>query len=58
MVDVIEGDNIYIEYTQAKIVRGNTIVIGPGCNIELVEYKNNYTKDKESTVIENRKVEN
>jgi cytoskeletal protein CcmA (bactofilin family) len=37
--DIIEGDDIYLEYTTAKIVRGNNITIGRGCVIDTVEYK-------------------
>ena len=37
--DIIEGDDIFLEYTTAKIVRGNNITIGRGCIIETVEYK-------------------
>lgn len=37
--DLIEGDDIYLEYTTAKIVRGNNIKIGKGCVIDTVEYK-------------------
>lgn len=40
--ELIEGDQIYLEYTTAKIVRGNNIEIGPGCNIELVEYRTSF----------------
>jgi cytoskeletal protein CcmA (bactofilin family) len=36
----IEGDDIYIENTVAKVVRGNNVTIGPECEIDLVEYKN------------------
>ncbi|KNF08308.1 hypothetical protein CLPU_8c00730 [Gottschalkia purinilytica] len=47
IAETIEGDNIYLEKTTAKIVRGNNIVIGKGCNIELVEYRDslNITDD-------------
>lgn len=38
-VQVIEGDSIYLEYTHAKVVRGNHVHIGPGCQIERVEYR-------------------
>ncbi|MEA1871093.1 MAG: polymer-forming cytoskeletal protein, partial [Candidatus Bipolaricaulota bacterium] len=34
----IEGDEILLENTTADIVRGKTVEIGPGCNIETVEY--------------------
>jgi cytoskeletal protein CcmA (bactofilin family) len=40
--DVIEGDNIYLEHTTANIVRGHDIELGPGCHIELVEYRSTY----------------
>lgn len=41
-VDVIEGDEIELENTKAKIVRGNRVRIGPGCEINRVEYKQFY----------------
>lgn len=37
--DTIEGDNIYLEHTTAKVVRGNKIIIGDNCNIDKIEYK-------------------
>jgi cytoskeletal protein CcmA (bactofilin family) len=37
--ELIEGDDLYLEFTTAKVVRGNNITIGKGCNIETVEYK-------------------
>ncbi len=40
--DSIEGDDIYLEDTKAKVVRGNNVNIGPGCEIDLVEYKNEF----------------
>jgi cytoskeletal protein CcmA (bactofilin family) len=48
--DVIEGDKIYLEYTQAKVVRGNTIEIGPGCSIESIEYKETLEIDENAKV--------
>lgn len=39
VVDVIEGDNISLENTKAQVVRGNHIIIGQNCEIDLVEYK-------------------
>ena len=38
-VGTIEGNEITLENTVAKIVRGNNISLGSGCNIGLVEYK-------------------
>ncbi|WNR43536.1 hypothetical protein [Paenibacillus roseipurpureus] len=53
---VIEGDDIYLEYTRAKVVRGNQVVIGPGCEIDLVEYKVLLEKKKNAVVRESRKL--
>lgn len=39
VAEIIEGDDIYLETTMAKIVRGNNVTLGPGCDIGLVEYK-------------------
>lgn len=49
--ELIEGDDIYLEYTVAKVVRGNNITIGKGCIIDTVEYKN------ELKLLEDGKVE-
>jgi cytoskeletal protein CcmA (bactofilin family) len=50
VADLIEGDDIYLENTHAKVVRGNNITLGPGCEIGIVEYKNNFKQDKEAEV--------
>ncbi|WDH82218.1 polymer-forming cytoskeletal protein [Paenibacillus urinalis] len=47
---VIEGDDIYLEQTYAQTVRGNRVVIGPGCQIGLVEYKETYHQDEDTVV--------
>ena len=49
---LIEGDNIVLEYTDADIVRGKNVVIGRGCNINKVEYTNEY-KLKDDGKVEN-----
>ncbi|TVY08989.1 polymer-forming cytoskeletal protein [Paenibacillus cremeus] len=54
--DTIEGDDIYLENTRAKVVRGSNITIGPGCEIELVEYKDHFHRDENAKVIESRPV--
>lgn len=41
-VDTIEGDEIQLEYTKARIVRGNRVTIGAGCIIDKVEYHEEY----------------
>ncbi|SHE47733.1 Polymer-forming protein [Seinonella peptonophila] len=51
-VDVIEGEEIYLECTKAKIVRGNRITIGRNCQIESVEYKDSLE------ILENAHVDN
>lgn len=49
-VDVIEGDEITLENTTARIVRGNNVSIGAGCDIGTVEYKGNYVRSAEAHV--------
>lgn len=56
IAECIEGDDINLEYTKAKTVRGNNINLGPGCEIELVEYKDNFTPASESRIKEQRKI--
>lgn len=46
----IEGDHIDLEYTQADIIRGNTVIIGPGCSIGLVEYRSELTVHPSSRI--------
>ncbi|MCL6444191.1 MAG: bactofilin [Alicyclobacillus sp.] len=38
-VQTIEGDEIYLESTKAKTVRGNQVTLGPGTEVDVVEYK-------------------
>lgn len=40
--ELIEGDNIVLEFTDADMVRGKNVTIGKGCNIKKVEYTNDY----------------
>lgn len=53
-VDIIEGDEIYLENTRAKVVRGNNVEIGPGCEIDLVEYKGQFRRDNSAQIKEHR----
>lgn len=50
IAETIEGDQIKLEYTKAQVVRGNNITIGPGCEIERVEYKSHLNIDERSKV--------
>lgn len=54
--DVIEGDEITLEATRARIVRGNRVNVGPDCEIGLIEYKTELHKDRNSTVNEERRL--
>lgn len=36
--DLVEGDQVYLEWTKANTVRGKKVIIGEGCEIERVEY--------------------
>jgi cytoskeletal protein CcmA (bactofilin family) len=48
--DVIEGDEISLENTTAKIVRGNNVIIGNGCDIGTVEYKGQFVKMSDAKI--------
>jgi cytoskeletal protein CcmA (bactofilin family) len=54
--DSIEGDEINLENTTARVVRGNNVTIGRGCDIGLVEYKGIYQKNGDAKVAEERKL--
>jgi cytoskeletal protein CcmA (bactofilin family) len=54
--DVIEGNDITLENTIAKVVRGENVTIGSGCDIGLVEYKGHYRKEHGAKVAEEKKV--
>ncbi|MBU3128502.1 polymer-forming cytoskeletal protein [Clostridium tagluense] len=53
---LIEGDEIYLQNTNAKIVRGNHITIGEGCNIGLVEYSGEIMISSDSIVGEQKHI--
>jgi cytoskeletal protein CcmA (bactofilin family) len=48
--DTIEGDEVYLESTRAKVVRGREVTIGPGCEIERIEYQTGFRQDKDAKV--------
>ncbi|CAG9619974.1 hypothetical protein [Sutcliffiella rhizosphaerae] len=50
VADSIEGDRIYLEFTTAKVVRGNKITLGRGCNIDHLEYRQQFKAHKTSSV--------
>jgi cytoskeletal protein CcmA (bactofilin family) len=54
--DTIEGDEIAIEHTMAKVVRGETITIGDGCEIDLVEYRGTFSKASGASVLKHVKI--
>lgn len=53
----IEGDDVRLEHTTARTVRGGSVVIGPNCDIGLVEYTESYSAAPDAKVKEYRKVE-
>lgn len=54
--DSIEGDDVRLENTTARAVRGTTVVIGPECTIDLVEYTQSYSAAPDAVVKEVRQV--
>jgi len=54
--DTIEGDDVTLEMTVAKTVRGRNVSIGEGCRVDLVEYSGTYAIAPGATVGEARQV--
>ncbi|MGQ9602396.1 MAG: polymer-forming cytoskeletal protein [Candidatus Bipolaricaulia bacterium] len=52
----IEGDEIYLEATKAKVVRGKKVTIGEDCEIDTVEYEESLEVHESSTVKEKVKI--
>lgn len=48
---IIEGDEIYLENTNVEVVRGDKIIIGKGCEIKRIEYRQSYDKNDDSSKI-------
>ncbi|MBD7968918.1 hypothetical protein [Paenibacillus gallinarum] len=48
IADTIEGDVLHLEHTEAKVVRGRKVYIGPGCRIGLVEYSESCKKHSDA----------
>jgi len=53
--DEIEGDTVELEHTEAKVVRGNRVKLGPGCRIGRVEYRDSLDKHADAVVNESVK---
>ncbi|UDN59209.1 hypothetical protein [Clostridioides sp. ES-S-0010-02] len=56
LANVIEADEISLENSEVKIVRGKNINIGKGCYIESLEYSENIDIDESSIVVEIKNV--
>lgn len=54
--DTIEGDHIYVEYTKAEVIRGKKVEIGPGCEIGIVEYNEQFHCAKDANVKKHIKI--
>ncbi len=48
--ELIEGDDIYLENTKAKIIRGKVVEIGAECEIDIIEYLENLLVANDSSV--------
>ncbi|MED4731159.1 polymer-forming cytoskeletal protein [Aneurinibacillus migulanus] len=54
--DIIEGDEIYLEATKAKLVRGRKVMIGEQCEIGVVEYTDSFEIVGNGTVTQSIKL--
>ncbi|WP_223065929.1 polymer-forming cytoskeletal protein [Paenibacillus caui] len=53
---IIEGDDVFLEDTEADTVRGARVFIGRGCKIRLVEYRETLDQDPEAKVASRRQI--
>jgi cytoskeletal protein CcmA (bactofilin family) len=56
VAETIEGDDIYLEYTSAKVVRGGRVTLGKGCEIDRVEYRTDYKASDGTSVLQHVKI--
>jgi len=54
--DSIEGSSVWLEQTRARVVRGQNVTLGDGCDIVLVEYSGTLHKVGNARVGEERKI--
>lgn len=54
--ETIEGDDIHVEYTNADLVRGDHVTIGPGCQIKRVEYRESFYQDPSARIESQQKI--
>lgn len=54
--EVIEGDDIYLEYTKADVVRGKRVTLGPGTEVNLLEYSSDFEKIGDAFVGRHKKL--
>jgi hypothetical protein len=54
--DLIEGDNVTLDVTKAKVVRGKKVIIGKDCEIDLVEYRDEIKISEGAKIKEQRKI--
>ncbi|MGL5314281.1 MAG: hypothetical protein ACRC92_13615 [Peptostreptococcaceae bacterium] len=56
IANIIEGDEIILESSNVKIVKGKNIKIGPNCEIDEIEYSGSIEIDPSSKVINVNKI--
>ncbi|WP_106767229.1 polymer-forming cytoskeletal protein [Paenibacillus faecalis] len=53
-VQVLEGKSVELEHTEADVIRGDRVILGPDCNVRLVEYREELIQDPSAVVGEVR----
>jgi cytoskeletal protein CcmA (bactofilin family) len=55
-VESVEGDDVFLEDTDARMVRGARVRIGRGCRVGTVEFRETCTREQDAEVGDCRKV--
>lgn len=56
ITESVEGDDIYLENVNAKLVKGRVVKIGPNCEIGTIEYKESINVESNSKVEKQLKI--
>ncbi|GMA51463.1 hypothetical protein GCM10025857_28200 [Alicyclobacillus contaminans] len=52
VAEVIEGDEVNLQFTTAEVVRGRRVVLGRGCRVKRVEYQDVFEQNSDAVVEE------
>ncbi|WP_054957513.1 polymer-forming cytoskeletal protein [Paenibacillus dakarensis] len=55
-VRFLNGGIVDVEHTEAEVISGNRVILGPGCKVRVVEYREEFIQDPSAEVGEVRRI--